>query len=127
MAAALVLMAALVVPAFCATATAQTLDISGEDHPCSQAMVEENCNEAEVDHCCGEKQSTQLETVISSSDEEEQLQGPTSWWSPDLLVALWLIDRLARSTPIAFPVEASPPILRPDRSNTYLIHSTLLI
>ncbi len=131
--AALVIAAAMIaVPGFCAAATAPSVD---------DADAPEHVEHHHDDHgdICGwlcsiggefddEDESIVVSpAMVGSTDELDDLEVPDLWWSPDLVVELWLIDRLAEVTLPATASELSPPDLRPDRSGTYLTHSTLLI
>ena len=123
--------AMLTLPCFCASASAQ-MEESEERCPCTE-------NEHDQEHedcCCGCAAATPVDegtdvlpsggAVILSVDEDA-LETPSTWWSPDLVVTLWLVNRLAEFEAVAHPEDVEPPTLRPDLSDTYLRHSTFLI
>lgn len=134
--------ALLVAPCFCSTASAEESGDSDDEGCCpSQVAPDSNSGEEPEDEegccctmlsTCGQSEGGALSVsggaVVSTFDDELSLQGPTTWWTPDLVATLWVVDRLS----IAFDSapswsEVPPYIVRPDRSQSYLTHSVLLI
>lgn len=126
--------AMLTLPCFCATAMAQTqMENETEERcPCS----EDEHDGEHGDCCCGCSAVSPIDDdsdlrpsggVVMTQSESDHIESPSSWWSPDLIVAIWLANRLAEVDVSPHFAEAQPPGLRPDLSDTYLHKSTFLI
>ena len=126
----------LLVPCLCATAMAQETGEPSEDCcPLSQEPTQDDRHDEDCcggcTTACGEAEdigvSAQGGVVISSVEVNGEIDGPNTWWTPDLVAALWFVDRLALlSEPVPTP-EFAVLDNRPDRSDTYLQHATFLL
>ena len=131
--------ATMLLPCFCATAFAADLDETSSTDCCPETGESSpGDEEQDGDACCcnglsacGQSDTTEranLDALLGSEvDDGANLEGPTTWWTPDLVAALWLIDRIANSTDSIAPPKFHAPTDRPDRSDTYLKHATFLI
>lgn len=135
--------AVLLAPCFCATATASELDESDDGDCCPTQNEEpdepgEHDNDEGDDCCCAVfsvcEQSSQAvpvgggDALISTFQEDGEIDSPTTWWTPDLVAALWLVDYLAGVDDTVDVSDDIPPLEnRPDRSETYLQQLTLLL
>ena len=130
--------AVLLLPCFCATAMAQQdVDPADVEECCPSKQAPSDDEPAHDDCCCdgvsvcgesGEAPAAQGSYgIVPSSEDMTSIDGPTTWWTPQLVATLWLVDQLASSTDDAEPPRISPPVQLSDRSDTYLQHSTFLI
>lgn len=129
----------LLLPCLCATAMAQESDQPAEDCcPSGQSPMEDGEDRHSEDCCggcasaCGDTDNTSAipsgGAIVSTAEIGEDIDGPGLWWTPDIVAALWLVDRFAlleeqRLDALSF----IPSEIRPDRSDTYLQHATFLI
>lgn len=136
--------AVLVLPCFCATAMAQGSESGGEagadccPETSSQSTDADSSDvPGDDDDCCCDDGATCVgdagdDTVfghqaVTSSFDESDVEAPNTWWTPDLVATLWVVDRLAEtSTPTADQVVETDDV-HPDESDTYLQQATLLI
>ena len=131
----LIFASAFMLPCLCSTAMAAE-KVEGEAScPCSE-KDHENQNHGES--CCcgcdgvnplepGESVEMNAPAALTTNNLGEEVRGPGSWWSPELLVALWLLERVEFVEDELLPPSQGPPELYSDHSETYLEHSTLLI
>ena len=102
--------------------------MSGDSDP-TEEREDSDCCCATVG-ACGEPDAIQspadLAGLVGTSQLDE-IDGPTTWWSPDLVAALWLVDRIASLSAASLPPAEYTSEVRPDRSNTYLEHATFLV
>lgn len=132
----------LTLPCLCATAMAGEVDSGDEDKCCPMSKdsePEEEPQDEQGDHdCCGgcaaacgeahDMDRTEGEAGgLAQEREADSVSAGQSWWTPELLANLWLIDRLAGLETTSSPTYRFSHLYRPDRSATYLQHKTLLI
>lgn len=131
----LMFMSAFLMPCFCSTAVA-TETVREGACPCSE---KESPEDEHGDCCCGCDGAKPLdvgddvpepsEGALTSSEElDSSSEFSTSWWSPELLVALWLIHRLEDCEAVStHPPPLEDRVYRDDGTQTYLKNSTFLI
>lgn len=134
---ALLFSGALLIPCVCAAAMGEADEVA--DEGCCPETVDEQPDEPDGDEstcCCDD--GTACTTAPTQAnvgdgigaivvDDDVEVDGPSFWLTPSMVAALWLIDRIAgldNSDPL--PV-ASATELRPDGSDLFLEHSTLLL
>ncbi len=131
----------MLLPCLCGTAMALEVESGGDSDCCpsNEAPAENEDEDPGPDHdccdgcvvACGEAADIDGnlgEAVLSSTQELTEIDDSSSWWTPDLVATLWLIDQVALFTEGKQPQPANlPTAQRPDRSDTYLQHSTFLI
>ena len=130
--------ATILLPCLCAAAVDAEDEALGEDEAssCCPERAEESPEDEQGDDCCCEGPMAQTsgdelvahtgQTALTSSCEDD-VESPNTWWTPDLVATLWLVDRLA-TTELPLPsVDVSSTHHRPDRSATYLEHANLLL
>lgn len=129
----------LLLPCLCATAFAQGSESTTATDCCPSNQTPQEDEEQPAYDCCGgcttacgqagDLDVVDVKAALAQSPEiAGDLDGPTQWWTPDLVAALWLADRIANLA----QTSASPPIEHLsdpafDRSDTYLQHAVLLL
>ncbi len=132
----------LLIPCLCSTAAAGEIEdeatgccpFSQDSEPEEEGPEDRESN----NDCCSDCASTctkgagngdfaNSEAVLQMERELLGELTPQTWWTPQILATLWLVDRLAEADfspePIAWQIRQA----HPDRSDTYLQLETLLI
>lgn len=131
---------ALLIPCLCASAAAMEADDSSGCCPeTGQSEVDVSDHDGQdgddmSDCCCSDPVDTCSSNDLAdtsflpqttTSSFEENIQGPNTWWTPDLVATLWLVDRLADAETTSTVEATAYHSIRPDRSEIYLEHSIL--
>lgn len=134
--------AVMLLPCLCATAMAQDVESTvGDEAGCcpetgEPAESQDEPGDSDDDCCCEGATScangVDVESPLSidattSSSEETDIDEPTTWWTPDLVATLWVVDVLADALQPQPSAHPEPDDVRPDESGTYLKTATLLI
>ncbi len=123
---AIVFSTTLMAPCLCAAMPVE----DEEKCPCSETTPSQDHEHHDCSCGCtlagkpGESDGPQGAGVLTVTEEE--VPAATSWWSPDLLVALFVIRGAEGLQGPATEVH-EPPSYMPDQSRTFLDHSTFLI
>ena len=125
--------ALLMAPCFCATAMATEAEDADDSGCCPEQAAQESDPQedpGEEEGCCcttlsacGQSDGVTIAgdggAVISTFDEDDAVDRDGTWWTPDLVATLWLVDRLSTAFETPSTSEEIPPHkLRPDRSET---------